>query len=148
MTPKERKERASVSSDSFVPTRSRAAYQQAEAKPVSTSNASSGSAQKDFSKAKHISSDQFFGKEDSAANAENRARLGKFEGKRSISSADYYDRDESSMGGGDMDASDVARRVLSTATADLGNVKEFASDASKKLSEMANNFFSEWSDRY
>jgi len=148
VTPQERKERASVSSDSFVPTRSRAAYQQAEVKSPTTSSANSGgTAQKDFSKAKHISSDQYFGKEDAAQNAENRARLGKFEGKRSISSADYYDRDESSMGGGD-DASDVARRVFSTATADLGNVKEFAADASKKITDMANNFFSEWSDRY
>eukprot|EP01119_Soliformovum_irregulare_P001968 TRINITY_DN1193_c0_g1_i1.p1 TRINITY_DN1193_c0_g1~~TRINITY_DN1193_c0_g1_i1.p1 ORF type:complete len:416 (-),score=121.09 TRINITY_DN1193_c0_g1_i1:41-1288(-) len=148
-TPAERKERASVSSDSFVPTRSRAAYQQAEkSSTTSSSTSSSGaSAQKDFSKAKHISSDQFFGKEDAAQNAENRARLSSFEGKRSISSADYYGRDESGMGGGD-DAADVARRAFNTATADLGNVKEFAADASKKLSEMANNFFSEWSDRY
>lgn len=140
LTPAERKERASVTSDSFVPTRSRAAYQKA----AETPSASGGVAQEKYASAKHISSDQFFGRDKAEDDAEKRVRLSKFDGARSISSADYYDRDESEMGPQEFDASDVARRLAWTARNDLSSVK----DSAKKLGEMASNFFSEWNDRY
>ncbi|XP_061501989.1 ADP-ribosylation factor GTPase-activating protein 2 isoform X5 [Anopheles gambiae] len=59
---------------------------------------SSDVAQKKFGSAKGISSDQFFGDEQSSY--ERSANLSKFQGSTSISSADYFGHGSSSMGSG------------------------------------------------
>lgn len=129
-TPKEKK--ASVGSDSFVPSRSKAAYEKKD------TDQGSGLAQQNFSKAKSISSKQFFGEEDNSSDrADRQQRLNRFEGARSISSADFYERDESEMG-----SSSFSTR------ADLSNVKDAVSEGSKKLMKMASNFFSEFNESY
>lgn len=141
LTPTERKERASVSSDSFLPSRKKTTYLDEEPKEVVKAN------DKD-SKTKHISSDQLFGR-NNQDDADRSLRLSKFEGARAISSAAYFDRNEESIGGdSDITPADIARRLAFTARNDLSQVKEIASDASRKLSDMASNFFSEWTDRY
>jgi ADP-ribosylation factor GTPase-activating protein 2/3 len=102
-----RQQKVAIGSDSFVPSRSRAAYDA----PATTSTSSSsapkksssssdapGPAQQQFSKAKSISSTQFFGDEEAPGDrAERQQRLTQFQGARSISSASYYGRDESQM---------------------------------------------------
>uniref|UniRef100_A0A182JZD3 Arf-GAP domain-containing protein n=1 Tax=Anopheles christyi TaxID=43041 RepID=A0A182JZD3_9DIPT len=62
--------------------------------PVDNSDA----AQKKFGSAKGISSDQFFG--DDQSSYERSANLSKFQGSTSISSADYFGHGSSSMGSG------------------------------------------------
>jgi len=145
VTPLERKERASVSSDSFVPNRTKNMFMDDE----NASSAGKGVAQQNFATAKHISSDQFFGRDKEKDDGDKQQRLSRFDGARSISSATYFERDEEGMGpSDDFNASDVARRLAYTAKSDLSQVKEFAADASRKISDMASNFFSEWNDRY
>jgi len=147
VTPQERKERASVSSDNFVPTRTKNMFMDDDI--TQNSGTSKGPAQQGFSKAKHISSDQFFGKEKEKDDADKQARLNRFDGARSISSASYFERDESEIGPSeDVNASDIARRLALTAKSDLSQVKEFVTDGSRKLSNLASNFISEWNDRY
>jgi len=143
--PEQRKARAAVGSDSFVPNRSKAAIQ-AEKKESS----GYGVAQQNFSKAKSISSTQFFGENESGVDdAEKRTRLSRFEGQRSISSATYFDRDETGLGpsdDGELSASDIARRLAWTAKNDVGQLKEILSDGSKKLATAASSFFAELSE--
>jgi len=130
-----------IGSDSFVPTRSKAQV----AKETSVQSSTYGYAQQQFSNSKAISSNQFFG-EDQKTDPERERRLGKFEGARAISSADYFERNEENMG--ETDPSDIARRIAYTAKTDLSHVKEVISDSGRKLSEWGSNFFSELSERY
>jgi len=137
-------QKAAVGSDSFVPTRSKAAAQKEQQQ-----DSGYGYAQQNFSKAKSISSNQFFGEEESRDDPERRARLNRFEGARAISSAAYYERDEGNMSvGGDITASDLARKLAITARSDLSNVKDMVSEGTKKMQEMASNWFQELSERY
>ena len=50
-----------------------------------------------YTKAKSISSDQYFGCENNETSRETKERMAKFGGSASISSAQYFDRDESDM---------------------------------------------------
>jgi len=144
VTPQDRKDRASVASDSFVPNRTKNMFMD-----DMVDNKNKGIAQDKFSKAKHISSDQFFNQDKEKEDADKQSRLSRFDGARSISSASYFERDEDEMNRNeDFNASDVARRLAYTAKTDLSQVKDFAADTSRKISDMASSFFSEWSDRY
>jgi ADP-ribosylation factor GTPase-activating protein 2/3 len=141
-----KQQKASVGSDSFVPTRLK---KEQEKEKGSKDQVGFGYAQQNFSKAKAISSNQFFGEEESKNDPERRQRIAKFEGARAISSADYYERDESEMGGAqDVSVSDITRKLAYTARNDLGNVKEVVSETTTKLKDMASNWFNELSERY
>jgi len=137
-------QKASVGSDSFVPTRLKSDV----AKQTKSTESGYGYAQQNFSKAKAISSTQFFHDDESAKDPERKQRLGKFEGARAISSADYFDRDETEMGPSDVSASDIARRLAYTAKSDLSNVKEVLAESTTKLKDMASNWFNELNERY
>jgi ADP-ribosylation factor GTPase-activating protein 2/3 len=141
-----KQQKASVGSDSFVPTRLK--KEQEKEKTSDKSQVGFGYAQQNFSKAKAISSNQFFGDEESKNDPERRQRISKFEGARSISSADYFDRDESEMGPQDISVSDITRKLAYTAKNDLGNVKEVVAETTTKLKDMASNWFNELSERY
>jgi len=93
VTPAQRQQRASVASDSFVPVRSKQAIQQEQSKK----DVGYGYAQQNFTKAKAISSTQFFGEEERKNDPERQARMSKFEGAKAISSAAYFDREEDGM---------------------------------------------------
>jgi len=142
ITPAERAKKASVGSDSFVPTRGKM-----QMNTDKKDNNGTGYAQQNFSKAKSISSTQMFGEgENKVDENERKQRLSKFEGARAISSASYYDRDEESMStGGGADASDIARRLAFTAKNDLSQMKDVVKDGSKKLASLASDWFYEWS---
>jgi len=142
VTPANRTMKASVASDSFVPTRSKAAI------TTEKKDTGFGYAQQNFSKAKSISSAQFFGEDDKNQDADRKQRLDRFQSAKAISSADYYERNEEEMGGNTGDASDVARRLAYTAKNDLSQVKDIISNGSKTISTIAAHFFSELSERY
>merc|ERR1712188_47998 len=98
-------------------------------------SASSDDAQKRFSGAKSISSQQFFG-ESKADEMEKHQRLSKFQGATSISSADYYGNKSGQSGGSsprsDMDASELIGRLSMQAKMDMQNLKGMASQAKSK----------------
>jgi len=144
-TPAQRQQRAAVGSDSFVPTRAKKDI--AADKASSDKGGSYGYAQQQFGRAKAISSNQFFADEDKDAEADRRSRVTKFEGARSISSANYFDRNEDDLGP-DVDASDVARRLAYTAKTDMAQVKDIVTEGGRKVAAAAGAFFSELSDRY
>eukprot|EP01117_Protostelium_nocturnum_P013569 TRINITY_DN5071_c0_g2_i1.p1 TRINITY_DN5071_c0_g2~~TRINITY_DN5071_c0_g2_i1.p1 ORF type:complete len:422 (+),score=197.92 TRINITY_DN5071_c0_g2_i1:133-1398(+) len=150
----EKEKKPDVGADDFVPMRKKVDYEAVKAdnanktaqKKQSTYSSAPGPAQQQYANAKSISSTQFF-RDEGGDDSEKRSRLSKFEGARSISSASYYDRDETAMGP-EPTAADYARKFAVTATSDLSQVKDFLADGSKKLSEAASNFFADMNSRY
>ena len=115
---------------------------------AASASASSEDAQKRFSGAKSISSQQFFG-ESKADEMEKHQRLSKFQGATSISSADYYGGNKSGQSGGssprsDMDASELIGRLSMQAKMDMQNLKGMASNAKSKFF----NFARDMQNRY
>jgi len=105
-------------------------------------------ARKNFTSAKSISSDQYFGTDKQDNNShEKDMRLSRFAGSSSISSADYFDRDESATMS-DMSASDVARKFAYTAKTDLGQFSTVVGEGARKLSTIASSFLNDLQDRY
>jgi ADP-ribosylation factor GTPase-activating protein 2/3 len=91
------------------------------------------------------------------------ADLSKYSNARSISSAQLFNRDESDYtpsnrsgnsysyggsGGGGYGNDNVSSRIVDTASADLSNLKEAVVDKTRKLGEMAWEWFSDLQDRY
>jgi len=104
-----------------------------------TTPAQNDYAQKHFSEAKSISSDQYFGL-DKKADPDKERKLQKFTNARSISSADYFERDEDNGG--------VAGKLANTAGADFSQISSAVADGSKKLYQMGANWFQEMQERY
>jgi len=96
-------------------------------------------AQKHFSEAKSISSDQYFGL-DKKSDPEKERRLQKFANSSSISSADYFEREEGS--------DTMAGRIANTAGADFSQISSAVADGSKKLYQMGANWFQDMQERY
>jgi len=96
-----------------------------------------------FSNAKSISSAQYFGEDQQRNDPDKDRRLAKFSGSTSISSAAYYDRDESPDAG-----TDLARKLAYSATTDITQLKSIMYDSGVKLTNMANDLFSDLQSRY
>jgi len=103
----------------------------------SYSGAADGDAQKRFSNAKGISSDQFFNKD--SDNERNNAAT-RFQGSTSISSEDYFGDPSKKQNRSNYQGPDI-----SAMTADL---KEGVSKAAGKLSSLASSVMSSIQDRY
>jgi len=89
-------------------------------------------ARKKFGDAKAISSDMYFGQtKQEEYDPEKEARLSRFNNSRSISSADYFDRDESQMNTGSS-MGDVAMRLVENAAQTAGQLFNQAKDAASQ----------------
>jgi len=105
-------------------------------------------ARKNFSSAKSISSDQYFGTDKEKENPyEKEMRLSRFHGANAISSADYFERDETPTMS-DMSASDVARKLAYTAKTDIGQFSQIVGEGARKLTNMASGFINDLQERY
>ncbi|NP_001089188.1 ADP ribosylation factor GTPase activating protein 3 L homeolog [Xenopus laevis] len=108
-----------------------------EVEPVSDTD----DAQKKFGNAKAISSDMFFGKQDSADN-ETRSRLERLSANSSISSADLFDEHKKEPTG-----NYNLTQVLPSAP-DMGNFKQGVKSVAGRLSVLANGVMSSIQDKY
>ncbi|XP_072256215.1 ADP-ribosylation factor GTPase-activating protein 3 isoform X2 [Pyxicephalus adspersus] len=98
-------------------------------------------AQKKFGNAKAISSDMYFGKQDSA-DYETRSRLERLSGNASISSADLFDEQKKQPG-----ANYSLSNVLPSAP-DMTNFKQGVKTVAGRLSVLANGVMTTIQDRY
>ncbi|GKV10692.1 hypothetical protein SLEP1_g22020 [Rubroshorea leprosula] len=103
-------------------------------------------ARKKFSNAKSISSAQFFGDQNKAADVEAQTSLQKFSGKSAISSADLFghEPDNNSL---DLAASDLINRLSFQAQQDISSLKNIAGETGKKLSSLASSLLTDLQDR-
>eukprot|EP01103_Thecamoeba_quadrilineata_P014264 TRINITY_DN419_c2_g1_i1.p1 TRINITY_DN419_c2_g1~~TRINITY_DN419_c2_g1_i1.p1 ORF type:complete len:442 (-),score=120.86 TRINITY_DN419_c2_g1_i1:162-1487(-) len=105
-----------------------------------------GDAQRRFAGAKSISSAQYFGEDEKKrSDPESQRRLAKFSNASSISSADYFERDETP----DLTPELLARRLAHTAaTTDISQLRNVVLDSSKKIQDIATDFFNDLQTRY
>jgi len=103
-----------------------------------------GDAQKRFGGAKSISSAQYYGEDKPTNNPETERRLNKFQGSSAISSADFFERDETD----EFTTENLARKLAYTATTDFGQFTNVVVDGGKKITTMASDFFSDLQTRY
>ncbi|KAL6906335.1 hypothetical protein ACP4OV_003936 [Aristida adscensionis] len=105
----------------------------------------SNEARQKFSKAKSISSSQFFG-DQASFEKEAQVSLQKFSGSSSISSADLFGH-QPVHSNVDLSASDLINRLSFQATQDLSSLKNMAGETGKKLTSMASNIITDLQDR-
>eukprot|EP00727_Mastigamoeba_balamuthi_P003798 m51a1_g13415 hypothetical protein (405) ;mRNA; f:179-2838 len=103
----------------------------------------SDSAQARFANAKAIGSDEFFGLDKPTAeqDAEKERRLSKFSSSKSISSADYFERDETGMG--EVSGTEMARRFAQNASADLSTLTNVAVEKGRVLLNAAQGWLND-----
>jgi ADP-ribosylation factor GTPase-activating protein 2/3 len=90
-------------------------------------------AQRTFGNAKSISSDQYFADESKRAHSEeNKQRIGQFSGATSISSAEYFNREEEN----NMSVEDIA---LSLAQTDLSQFGSAVAEGAGKVCVLLSN---------
>jgi len=112
---------------------------------VSKPSQESTSAKERFAKAKAISSDQYFNRQDDQDNSyEHQARMEQFTGATAISSDAYFGRSSQSKPESDVSVADMAARLSFQARQEAANLKSAAQNAGKKLSSFAQNFMNEF----
>lgn len=98
-------------------------------------------AQQRFGNAKSISSAAFFNADSKETDYEKNSKLAQFQGAGAISSDAYFGRESSSSRQQtDLSASELVSKISVSAKQDLSQLKNYASQASSKLSRMAQGF--------
>lgn len=104
-------------------------------------------AQRKFSTAKAISSDQYFGRSEEV-DTEIRGRISQFEGATAISSDAFFGKPEGGEDPLDISSGELLSKLSLQARADAASLREVAGAASKRFQAFASNFFNDLNDRY